>query len=212
VAVGGVLATGFAPRASAETFDEPSASVPPVRASSSHVATAPLRPDQWLRAEERAIEAQRHQTRAQAVRKAADSDRAAMQTKTSCVVPTSNYTLTASFGEVGAYWSSGRHTGQDFAAAVGTPIVAACDGRIAFAGWDGPYGNKVIITHADGTQTMYAHMLRLAVSAGPVDAGQTIGYLGATGNVTGPHLHFEALVNGVAVDPVAWLRCHGVSP
>ena len=94
----------------------------------------------------------------------------------------------------------------------GRQIVAVCDGTVAFAGWDGPYGNKVIITHADGTQTMYAHMLRLAVRGGPVRSGQTIGYLGGTGNVTGPHLHFEALVNGTAVDPIAWLHRHGVTP
>ncbi len=212
VAVGGVITTGFAPQANADPLD---GAVTPIAVVATTDATAShMHHDQWLQRELRDIEAQRRAARARAARKTARSDRRATSNRLTgtCVVPTSGYTLTASFGEAGAYWSSGFHTGQDFSAAVGTPIVAVCDGTVAFAGWDGPYGNKVILTHADGTQTMYAHLLRLAVTGGPVHAGQIIGYLGGTGNVTGPHLHFEALLDGVAVDPIAWLHRHGVTP
>lgn len=89
----------------------------------------------------------------------------------------------------------------DFGAARGTPIHAAADGRVIIArangGWNGGYGNYVVITHANGTQTLYAHMSRVAAYAGEdVSAGQVIGYVGSTGMSTGAHLHFE--VRGAA--------------
>jgi murein DD-endopeptidase MepM/ murein hydrolase activator NlpD len=89
----------------------------------------------------------------------------------------------------------------DLGAARGTPIHAAADGTVIIArnngGWNGGYGNYVVITHDNGTQTLYAHMSHAIVSAGePVSSGQTIGYVGMTGLTTGPHLHFE--VRGAA--------------
>ena len=99
---------------------------------------------------------------------------------------------------------SRMHRGVDFRATYGTPILAVSDGRIAFAGWHGGHGQAVAINHGGGLGTMYAHMSRIAVSPGMnVRRGQVIGYVGSTGLSTGPHLHFEVLRNGVAVNPRA---------
>ena len=94
------------------------------------------------------------------------------------------------------------HSGLDLAAAYGSPIVAAADGRVVAAGWHGGYGRLVKIAHAGGVQTMYGHMSRIAASSGAlVRQGQVIGYVGSTGLSTGPHLHYEVLKNGRAVNP-----------
>lgn len=93
------------------------------------------------------------------------------------------------------------HQGTDYAAPTGTPIKAAGDGRVSFAGWQGGYGRTVILQHGDNITTLYAHMSRLGsgISQGArVRQGQTIGYVGATGMATGPHLHYEFRLNGVA--------------
>ena len=88
----------------------------------------------------------------------------------------------------------------DLAAPVGTPIVAAADGEITVAregGWNGGYGSYVVITHDNGSQTLYAHMSKVATYDGQqVVQGQVIGYVGGTGESTGPHLHFE-IRNGI---------------
>ncbi len=97
------------------------------------------------------------------------------------------------------------HKGVDWAAPIGTPVTAAFDGKIAFAGNGGDYGNLVKITHANGFETRYAHMDRFAdgvVAGMQVRAGDTVGYLGSTGLSTGPHLHFELRLNGEAIDPL----------
>jgi len=94
------------------------------------------------------------------------------------------------------------HAGLDIAAPKGTPIKAAADGVVKFAGRRGGYGNAVIVQHSDGTETFYAHASALYVQVGqPVTAGATIAAVGSTGKSTGPHLHFEVRVNGVAVNP-----------
>ncbi|WP_445528725.1 M23 family metallopeptidase [Streptomyces cyslabdanicus] len=114
----------------------------------------------------------------------------------------------------GSLWSSGTHTGVDFHAASGTPVHAVGLGTVVDAGWGGAYGNQVVIRMADGMYTQYGHLSSIAVSVGQrVVPGQRIGLSGATGNVTGPHLHFEARTTpdyGSDVDPVAYLRKHGV--
>ena len=102
------------------------------------------------------------------------------------------------------------HTGTDFAAACGTPIRAAADGRVVSAGWGGGYGNFTVITHGivggSSLATAYAHQSRLAVSSGEVvTRGQVIGYVGTTGTSTGCHLHFETRVAGTPVDPMRYL-------
>ncbi|RAZ92479.1 M23 family peptidase [Mesorhizobium hawassense] len=97
------------------------------------------------------------------------------------------------------------HKGVDWAAPVGTPVMAAFDGEISFQGDGGSYGNLVKITHANGRETRYAHMQKFAIASGvgtKVKAGDVIGYIGTTGLSTGPHLHFELYQNGEAIDPL----------
>ncbi|MBB5684156.1 M23 family metallopeptidase [Sphingobium boeckii] len=94
------------------------------------------------------------------------------------------------------------HKGMDFGSPYGAPIYAATDGIVAFAGRHGGHGNFVKLSHAGGIGTAYAHMSRIAVSAGArVRQGQVIGYVGSTGLSTGPHLHYELYKNGVAINP-----------
>ncbi|OHV89397.1 M23 family metallopeptidase [Mesorhizobium sp. ORS 3428] len=97
------------------------------------------------------------------------------------------------------------HKGVDWAAPIGTPVMAAFDGEISFQGDGGSYGNLVKITHANGRETRYAHMQKFAIASGvgtKVKAGDVIGYVGTTGLSTGPHLHFELYQNGEAIDPL----------
>ncbi|HEY5836615.1 M23 family metallopeptidase, partial [Streptomyces sp.] len=115
----------------------------------------------------------------------------------------------------GGNWSSGHHTGVDFLSGSGTPVRSVAAGTVVFAGYDGSYGNDVIIRHADGRYTLYGHLARTLVSTGQtVTGGRQIGVSGATGNITGPHLHFEVRTTpdyGSDIDPVAYLRSHGVT-
>jgi hypothetical protein len=95
------------------------------------------------------------------------------------------------------------HRGIDFGAHYGAPIVAASDGRVTGAGWAGGYGQQVRIAHAGGISTSYSHMSRIvAVPGSFVRQGQLIGYVGSSGLSTGPHLHYEVLRNGAAVNPL----------
>ncbi|MFF9143441.1 peptidoglycan DD-metalloendopeptidase family protein [Streptomyces sp. NPDC014861] len=115
----------------------------------------------------------------------------------------------------GSMWSSGYHTGADFIASSGTTVRAVGAGTVVSAGWSGAYGNEVVIQHADGNYSQYAHLSSLSVSSGQsVTGGQQIGLSGSTGNSTGPHLHFEIRTSpsyGADIDPLAYLRQHGVS-
>lgn len=96
------------------------------------------------------------------------------------------------------------HKGMDFRAGQGTPILAATDGRVSFAGRNGGYGKQVRIKHDGGIATSYSHMSRIAVNPGErVRQGEVIGYVGSTGLSTGPHLHYELYRNGVAVNPAS---------
>ena len=96
------------------------------------------------------------------------------------------------------------HAGVDLGATYGAPIVAAADGRVVSAGWRGGYGQAVAIAHAQGLQTLYGHMSRIAAFAGEtVHRGQIIGYVGSTGLSTGPHVHFEVTKNGRPVNPLS---------
>ncbi len=123
------------------------------------------------------------------------------------VSPVPGYSVTTSYGTAGSNWSSGYHTGSDFAAPSGTEVVAAASGTVVAAGFNGPYGNQITIQHADGSQTTYAHLSSISVSVGEtVSAGEAIGAVGSTGNSTGPHLHFEAFdSSGNRLNPEAWL-------
>lgn len=105
-----------------------------------------------------------------------------------------------------------NHGGTDVGASYGSAIYAADSGRVVESsdGWNGGYGNYVMIDHGNGMQTLYAHMSSRAVSVGQtVSRGQTIGYVGSTGMSTGPHLHFEMYVNGARINPQS--RYPGVS-
>ena len=96
------------------------------------------------------------------------------------------------------------HKGIDFAVPTGTPVMAAGGGSVSFAGYAGEYGNFVVITHANGYSTAYGHLSRFAVKTGSrVHQGQVVAYSGATGLVTGPHLHYEIRVNNSQVNPAA---------
>lgn len=98
------------------------------------------------------------------------------------------------------------HSGVDLALAQGSPIYAADDGTVYFSGTCGGYGNLVKIDHGNGMQTYYAHCSSLLVSSGQqVKRGEKIALVGSTGNSTGPHLHFEVIINGSCVDPVDFL-------
>ncbi|NEB72725.1 peptidoglycan DD-metalloendopeptidase family protein [Streptomyces fulvissimus] len=129
--------------------------------------------------------------------------------------PLANANVTTQYRASGASWSSGYHTGSDFQAASGTPVLAIGPGTVVSAGNSGSYGNEVVIQHEDGMYSQYAHQSSLNVSVGQtVTGGQQIGLSGSTGNSTGPHLHFEVRTGpsyGSDVDPIAYLRQHGVS-
>ncbi|KOT32624.1 peptidase M23 [Streptomyces caelestis] len=133
---------------------------------------------------------------------------------TSWVAPVETYELSASYGSGGARWAN-RHTGQDFAVPIGTPVRAVGAGTVARVSCGGAFGIEIVLRHADGYYTQYAHLAAVAVDQGErVWPGQWIGQSGTSGNSTGPHLHFEARITpetGSAVPPVPWLARRGVS-
>jgi murein DD-endopeptidase MepM/ murein hydrolase activator NlpD len=131
------------------------------------------------------------------------------------VLPITGSYISTGYKTGGSLWSSGSHTGVDFHAASGTSVHAVGSGTVVTAGWGGAYGNQIVLKMHDGTYTMYGHLSSIGVSVGQtVTPGQQIGLSGATGNTTGPHLHFEARTTaeyGSDMDPVAYLRSHGVN-
>ncbi|MFG3104281.1 M23 family metallopeptidase [Streptomyces sp. NPDC048182] len=130
------------------------------------------------------------------------------------VAPISGSYVSTGYQSSSSLWSSGSHTGIDFHAASGTTVHAVGTGTVVTTGWGGAYGNQVVIKMHDGTYTQYGHLSSINVSVGQsVTPGQQIALSGNTGNTTGPHLHFEARTGpeyGSDMDPVAYLRSHGV--
>jgi murein DD-endopeptidase MepM/ murein hydrolase activator NlpD len=127
--------------------------------------------------------------------------------KTLLKTPTNNARLSSSFGkrEHPVLGYTVFHKGIDFAAPVGTPIYASGDGIVTISQYSATYGNYVKIKHNPYLETLYAHMVYIAkgITVGTrVTQGQTIGYVGATGRVTGPHLHYEVMVNNKQVNPL----------
>jgi murein DD-endopeptidase MepM/ murein hydrolase activator NlpD len=114
--------------------------------------------------------------------------------------------LTSSFG----YRWGRLHAGIDLAGPYGSPILAATDGCITYAGPMEGYGEVLEMTDRDGTQTVYGHMSAFVRRSGCVKAGTVIARVGAAGDATGPHLHFEVHVGGQPVDPIPFLARHGV--
>lgn len=119
-------------------------------------------------------------------------------------LPRGSYWISSEFGWRVLGGSRDFHKGIDLAAAMGTPVYAIKDGVCTVSGHDASYGNCVSIDHGDGLMTRYAHMSVVAVTDGQsVTAGEIIGYVGSTGNSTGPHLHFEVRQNGTPIDPLS---------
>jgi murein DD-endopeptidase MepM/ murein hydrolase activator NlpD len=129
----------------------------------------------------------------------------------SFVAPLLSFSRSSNFGEKGPLWKSG-HTGEDFAAPEGAPLLAIGPGEVTSVGDAGAYGLRTILTLKNGTQLWYAHQKSVLVKEGQkVKAGQLIGTVGSTGNTTGPHLHLEVRPDGgKPIDPVAWLEAVGV--
>ncbi|MEU9285906.1 M23 family metallopeptidase [Streptomyces sp. NPDC048275] len=127
-------------------------------------------------------------------------------------LPVAQQGLSAYYGQAGINWMS-VHTGIDFPVSYGTAVMAATDGTVRTQ-WNSAYGNMVIVTGTDGTETWYCHLSSYNVASGTtVKAGDTIAFSGNSGNSTGPHLHFEVRpAGGSAIDPLAWLRSHGLDP
>ncbi|MFE9853535.1 M23 family metallopeptidase [Streptomyces sp. NPDC005576] len=148
----------------------------------------------------------------EAAAKKAEAERLA-KLAASYSLPTSAYTITSTFGEAGTMWASGHHTGLDFAAPTGTPVKAVHGGTVKSAGWSGSYGYRTVLELDDGTEIWYCHQSSMDVVAGQqVSTGDTIGRVGATGNVTGPHLHLEVHTpDGAGIDPMAWLTGMGLT-
>ena len=129
------------------------------------------------------------------------------------VPPVRGYRLTGRFGDRSGLWSS-VHTGLDFAVPYWTPIRSVADGIVVSTGVDGRYGEMTVVRLADGTQLWFCHQSAVVVGVGDrVRAGEVIGRVGTSGNVTGPHLHLEVHpAGGGPVDPLRWLRRHGLRP
>lgn len=126
------------------------------------------------------------------------------------VVPVADYRLTGRFGDSDSLWAS-SHTGLDFAAPEGTPVRAVAAGVVRSTSYDWSYGATTVLTLEDGTEVWFCHQSEQLVSVGErVAAGQVIGAVGSTGNVTGPHLHLEVRpAGGEPVDPELALAEHG---
>ncbi|WP_338699655.1 peptidoglycan DD-metalloendopeptidase family protein [Streptomyces sp. Q6] len=126
-------------------------------------------------------------------------------------LPVKEHGLSAYYGQAGINWMS-VHSGIDFPVSYGTPVMAATDGTVRTQ-WNSAYGNMAIVTAKDGTETWYCHLSAHTVMSGPVKAGDVIARSGNSGNSTGPHLHFEVRPGGgSAIDPLPWLRSHGLDP
>ncbi|MGW3668792.1 peptidoglycan DD-metalloendopeptidase family protein [Streptomyces sp. NPDC005141] len=127
-------------------------------------------------------------------------------------LPVERQGLSAYFGQAGVNWMS-VHTGIDFPVSYGTPVLSATDGTVRTQ-WNSAYGNMMIVTAMDGTETWYCHLSTYKVPSGTtVKAGDQIAFSGNSGNSTGPHLHFEVRpAGGSAIDPLPWLRSHGLDP
>lgn len=145
------------------------------------------------------------------MRKAAEAQAAKIE-ENKWVLPLNSYGITATFGQYGL-WAS-YHTGLDFNANSGDPILSVANGTVTETGYDGAYGNKTVVTLDDGTEIWYCHQTSIYVSVGDrVNGGETIGTVGATGNVTGSHLHLEVRPDGGGpVDPFQAFVEHGIVP
>jgi murein DD-endopeptidase MepM/ murein hydrolase activator NlpD len=205
-----------------EAADQAAAKAAADRRAAAHEAAAKAATAREAAAHRAAVRAAEHQATVKAERREASvmaapnaqhkaSARASARAR--IVLPVAGYHLTARFNQGGSRWAH-RHTGLDFAAPIGTPIRSVMAGVVTQARFAGAYGRQVKVRHSDGTVTSYGHMSRFSVSVGrAVAAGSQVGAVGVTGNTTGPHVHFEVRPGGGApIDPLPWLRRHGLRP
>jgi murein DD-endopeptidase MepM/ murein hydrolase activator NlpD len=161
---------------------------------------------------ERKAEARAKEAREAKERAAREAERKRLN---SFQLPVAGSYVTTGYKAGGSLWASGSHSGVDFRAPSGSSVVAVGAGTVVEAGWGGSYGNNIVIRMNDGSYTQYGHLASIGVSVGQsVTPGQQIGVSGSTGNSTGPHLHFEARTTaeyGSDINPVAYLRAHGVN-
>ncbi|KAF4408673.1 M23 family metallopeptidase [Streptomyces lycii] len=143
-----------------------------------------------------------------------DDERASRSSSGGFSAPVPGVAPSTAYRASGGSWSSGYHTGVDFPVATGTSVKAVSAGKVVSAGWAGAYGYEVVLRHADGRYSQYAHLSQLSVRSGQqVGAGAQVGRSGSTGNSTGPHLHFEIRTGpgyGSDIDPLGYLRSNGV--
>ncbi|MEU8674929.1 M23 family metallopeptidase [Streptomyces sp. NPDC048560] len=211
IAIEGTLADQIAAQAKAQEQQAEAAAKAKAKAVAEAKAKAEARAKAKAEAERKA------KARAAEIREAeARAARAAERKRlTSFHLPVAGSYVTTGYKSGGALWSSGSHSGVDFRAASGSSVVAVGAGTVVEAGWGGAYGNNIVLRMTDGTYTQYGHLSSIGVSVGQsVTSGQQIGISGSTGNSTGPHLHFEARTTpeyGSDMDPVAYLRSHGVN-
>ncbi|MBL1116005.1 peptidoglycan DD-metalloendopeptidase family protein [Streptomyces sp. 110] len=167
------------------------------------------RTQQRIDLKQRQLQERRRKAAEAAHRKAEAARKEALRPK--FALPVAQRGVGELFGAAGSMWSS-RHTGLDFPVPMNTPVMAVTDGTVE-AKWNPFYGNMVIVTAPDGTETWYCHLASAKIRAGHVKAGETIAYAGSSGNSSGPHLHLEVHPGGGdAIDPLAWLRGHGLDP
>ncbi|MFE3826435.1 peptidoglycan DD-metalloendopeptidase family protein [Streptomyces sp. NPDC059092] len=182
-------------------------------ASKSSKTSKPSRASEPSKPSSKAASSGKSSTAAKSAAPAANS--AARSSASGFTLPVDGVGVGTAYRAAGGSWSSGYHTGVDFVASTGTTVKAVGAGTVVTAGDGGSYGNQIVIRHDNGMYSQYAHLSSLSVSAGQsVTPGQQIGLSGATGNVTGPHLHFEIRTGpdyGSDVDPLAFLRQNGVS-
>ncbi|WLW58453.1 M23 family metallopeptidase [Streptomyces sp. YU58] len=165
--------------------------------------------DRVSRTQERIdLKAQQEAERKKAAEEAARKERL----RPKFALPVAQHGLSAYYGQSGINWMS-VHTGIDFPVSYGTTVMAATDGTVRTQ-WNSAYGNMMIVTAKDGTETWYCHLSSYRVASGTtVKAGDPIAYSGNSGNSTGPHLHFEVHpAGGSSIDPLPWLRSHGIDP
>jgi murein DD-endopeptidase MepM/ murein hydrolase activator NlpD len=163
---------------------------------------------------QQAVEAQAQQRNAALAELAASAEQYAGEIAANAWhLPMAGYHLTAGFGESSGLWAS-THTGLDFAGPTGTPAVAVANGTVRSVEYAGAYGNRVVLALEDGTEIWYCHLSAFSVGVGDsVTGGEQVGLVGATGNVTGPHLHIEVRPGaGDPVDPYAAFVAHGITP
>ncbi|MFF9211881.1 MULTISPECIES: M23 family metallopeptidase [unclassified Streptomyces] len=214
----GVIGTLAAPALAAETSAEQTGLLPVITADDSVAQQIDAQAEaQKQAAEQKAAEEAARKAAAERAREAKERAAREAQRKllTTYVAPIAHSYVSTGYEASSSLWSSGHHTGIDFHAATGTTVHAVGYGTVVETGWGGAYGNQIVIRMHDGTYTQYGHLSSIGVVVGQqVVAGQQIGLSGATGNVTGPHLHFEARTSpeyGSDINPVAYLRAHGVN-